>query len=161
MVQMPALNTPQFSWVKSRLPRKPQPVPPIYQPEVAADAIVWAAHQYRREWLVGASTAVAVTANKFLPGLSDWYLARQGYYDAQQYDGHADPRRPHNLYASLPGDHGAHDDLDSRATSRSWQLWLSQHRGWFCLAAGALTAIWLSLSAHVERDCPRRRIGSS
>jgi hypothetical protein len=146
MVQMPALNTPQFSWVKSRLPRKPQPVPPIYQPEVAADAIVWAAHHYRREWLVGASTAITVTANKLLPGFGDWYLAQQGY-DAQQYDGYADPHRPNNLHEPLPGDHGAHGDFDSRATSRSWQLWLSQHRDWLALAAGALAATYLCVSA--------------
>ena len=79
MVQMPALNTPQFDWVKSRLPRKPQPVPPIYQPEVAADAIVHAAHHYRREWFVGGSTVVAIQGNKIAPGFGDWYLAQQGY----------------------------------------------------------------------------------
>ena len=96
MVQMPALNTPQFNWVKSRLPRKPQPVPPIYQPEVAAEAIVHAAHHYRREWFVGGSTVVAIQGNKIAPGFGDWYLAKQGY-GAQQYDGHADPNRPDNL----------------------------------------------------------------
>ncbi len=105
MVQMPALNTPQFSWVKSRLPRKPQPVPPIYQPEVAAEAIVWASEHYRRQWYVGSSTVWAITADKIAPGLMDRYLARQGY-DAQQYDGPADPKRPNNLYEPLPGDHG-------------------------------------------------------
>ena len=78
MVQMPALNTPQFDWVKSRLPRKPQPVPPIYQPEVAAEAIVHAAHHYRREWFVGGSTVVAIQGNKIAPGFGDWYLAKQG-----------------------------------------------------------------------------------
>src|SRR5215218_2864905 len=83
MVQLPALNTPQFGWVRNRLPRKPQPVPPIYQPEVAADAIVWAARHYRREWVVGGSTALAIAGDKVAPGLGDWYLARQGY-DAQQ-----------------------------------------------------------------------------
>ena len=107
---MPALNTPQFSWVKSRLPRKPQPVPPIYQPEVAAEAIVWATQHYRRQWYVGGSTAWAITADKIAPGLMDRYLARQGY-DAQQYDGPADPKRPNNLYEPLPGDHGAHGDF--------------------------------------------------
>jgi NAD(P)-dependent dehydrogenase (short-subunit alcohol dehydrogenase family) len=136
MVQLPALNTPQFRWVKSRLPRKPQPVPPIYQPEVAAEAIVWAAHHDRREWYVGGSTAVTVTLNKFIPGIGDFYLARQGYH-AQQYDGQADPDRPHNLYEPLPGDHGAHGDFDDRASPRSWQLWASQHRG-FLLFAGAI-----------------------
>src|SRR5437868_926802 len=78
MVHMPALNTPQFSWCKSRMPRKAQPVPPTFQPEVAADAIVWAAHHYRREWFVGGSTAVVITGNKIAPGFGDWYLAQQG-----------------------------------------------------------------------------------
>src|SRR5690348_16456315 len=92
MVQMPALNTPQFDWVKSRLPRKPQPVPPIFQPEVAAEAIVWAADHYRREWYVGGPTVLAIVGNKIAPSLGDWYLSRQGY-DAQQYDGHVSSDR--------------------------------------------------------------------
>ena len=113
MVQMPALNTPQFDWVKSRLPRKPQPVPPIYQPEVAAEAIVHAAHHYRREWYVGWSTVVAIVGNKIAPGFGDWYLGQQGY-DAQQYDGKRDPNRPNNLYEPVDEDvdHGAHGDFD-------------------------------------------------
>jgi NAD(P)-dependent dehydrogenase (short-subunit alcohol dehydrogenase family) len=137
MVQMPALNTPQFSWVKSRLPRKPQPVPPIYQPEVAAEAIVWASHHYRRQWYVGGTTAWAITANKIAAGLMDRYLARQGY-EAQQYDGSADPRRPNNLYNPLSGDYGAHGDFDSRSLNRSIQLWLSRHRTW--ILGGAIVA---------------------
>jgi hypothetical protein len=83
MVQLPAMNTPQFSWVKNRLPRKPKPVPPIFQPEVAADAIVWAAHHYRRQWYVGGSTALAIVGDKIAHGLADRYLAQQGY-EAQQ-----------------------------------------------------------------------------
>jgi NAD(P)-dependent dehydrogenase (short-subunit alcohol dehydrogenase family) len=129
MVQMPALNTPQFAWVKSRLPRKPQPVPPIYQPEVAADAIVWAAHHYRRQWYVGGTTAVSIVADKIVPGLFDRYLGRQGY-EAQQYDGRADPNQPNNLFEPLPGDYGAHGDFDERASSWSIQHWLSRHRLW-------------------------------
>jgi NAD(P)-dependent dehydrogenase (short-subunit alcohol dehydrogenase family) len=142
MVQLPALNTPQFSWVKSRLPRKPQPVPPIYQPEVAADAIVWATQHYRREWYVGASTAVTLTLNKFIPGIGDWYLARQGY-DAQQYDGQADPARPHNLYEPLPGDHGPHGDFDNRATPKSLQVWMSRHRGPLMLAGAVIAGLFI------------------
>src|SRR5438067_1386186 len=88
-VHMPALNTPQFSWVKSRLPRKPQPVPPIFQPEVAAEAIVYAATHRRREIFVGAPTVKAIEAQKFFPGMLDAYLGRTGY-EAQQYDGAAD-----------------------------------------------------------------------
>jgi NAD(P)-dependent dehydrogenase (short-subunit alcohol dehydrogenase family) len=149
MVQLPALNTPQFSWVKSRLPRKPQPVPPIYQPEVAADAIVWAAHHFRRQWYVGGSTAVAIAADKIAPGLADRYLARQGF-EAQQYDGAADPNRPNNLYAPLAGDHGAHGDFDSRASTRSVLLWLSQRRGWLALGAAAILAGWRFRSATIH-----------
>jgi NAD(P)-dependent dehydrogenase (short-subunit alcohol dehydrogenase family) len=136
MVQMPALNTPQFNWVKSRLPRKPQPVPPIYQPEVAADAIVWAADHDRREWHVGGSTAVVIAGNKIAPGLGDWYLAEQGY-DSQQYDGKVDPNRRDNLYEPVDNvvDHGAHGDFDSRAHPHSFQVWASRRRGWIALGA--------------------------
>jgi len=148
MVQLPALNTPQFSWVKSRLPRKPQPVPPIYQPEVAAGAIVRAAHHYRRQWYVGGSTALAITADKIAPGLADRYLARQGY-EAQQYDGPADPQRPNNLYEALPGDHGAHGNFDHRSSDNSIQLWMSQHRSWILLG-GAILGGWLVRSFHSE-----------
>ncbi len=141
MVQMPALNTPQFDWVKSRLPRKAQPVPPIYQPEVAAEAIYWAAHHYRREWYVGGSTVVAIVGNKIAPGLGDWYLGRQGY-DAQQYDGARDPNRPNNLYGPVDEvrDHTAHGDFDARARDYSFQVWLDQGRDGILMAgaAGAL-----------------------
>jgi hypothetical protein len=150
MVQLPALNTPQFSWVKSRLPRKPQPVPPIYQPEVAADAIVWAAHHYRRQWYVGGSTAVAILGDKIAPGLADRYLARQGF-EAQQYDGAADPDRPHNLYGPVAGDHGAHGEFDDRASAGSTLLWLSQHRQWLALGAAAILAGWSLGSAGARR----------
>jgi NAD(P)-dependent dehydrogenase (short-subunit alcohol dehydrogenase family) len=146
MVQMPAMNTPQFSWVKSRLPRKPQPVPPIYQPEVAAEAVYHAAHHYRREWYVGGSTVVAITGTKMFPGLGDWYLGRTGY-DSQQYDGAADPDRPNNLYDPLPGDHGAHGAFDARATSRSFQLWADENREWLTAAGLGLAAVicWKAL----------------
>jgi NAD(P)-dependent dehydrogenase (short-subunit alcohol dehydrogenase family) len=129
MVQMPALNTPQFTWSKSRMPRRAQPVPPIYQPEVAADAIVWAAQHYRREWCVGGSTAVVITGNKMAPGFGDWYLAQQGY-GAQQHDGHEDPNRPNNLYEPVDDDRdfGAHGEFDDRAHAHSCQLWADQRR---------------------------------
>jgi NADP-dependent 3-hydroxy acid dehydrogenase YdfG len=140
-VQLPALNTPQFSWVKSRLPRKPQPVPPIFQPEVAARAIVYAATHPRREIWVGGPTVGAIQAQKFFPGLLDRYLGRTGY-DSQQYDGLADPNRPNNLWEPLPGDFGAHGEFDARAHARSWQSTLNLNRRWIGLglAAGALTA---------------------
>src|SRR5205823_7736774 len=114
MVQLPAMNTPQFDWVRSRLPRKPQPVPPIYAPEIAADAIVWAASTRRRELSVGAPTAAAIWGNKVASGLLDRYLAMTGY-DSQQTDRPADPNRPDNLWQPLPGDHGAHGRFADRS----------------------------------------------
>jgi NAD(P)-dependent dehydrogenase (short-subunit alcohol dehydrogenase family) len=126
MVQLPALNTPQFGWVKSRLPRKAQPVPPIFQPEVAAEAIVFAAdHPRRREHYVGWSSAKAIIGDKIASGLLDRYLARSGY-DSQQYDGAEDPDRPNNLLESVPGDHGAHGAFGDRAKSWSVQWWLAR-----------------------------------
>jgi NAD(P)-dependent dehydrogenase (short-subunit alcohol dehydrogenase family) len=133
MVQMPAVNTPQFDWVLSRLPRHAQPVPPIYQPEVAARAVVHAAdHPGRREYWVGASTAATLAANAIAPGLLDRYLARTGY-SSQQTDQRPDPDRPANLWQPADGadghDFGAHGDFDDRSHRRSFQLWASQHHG--------------------------------
>jgi NAD(P)-dependent dehydrogenase (short-subunit alcohol dehydrogenase family) len=136
MVQMPALNTPQFGWVKSRLPRKAQPVPPIYQPEVAADAIVWAAHHPRRELEVGLPTVEAIVGDSIAPGWLDRYLARTGY-DSQMTDEPEDPERPNNLWEPVPGDHGAHGAFDRRATMNCPQLWAEKHRGWLALGAAA------------------------
>jgi NAD(P)-dependent dehydrogenase (short-subunit alcohol dehydrogenase family) len=138
MVQLPALNTPQFSWVRSRLPRKPQPVPPIFQPEVAARAIHWAAHHRRRELYVGWPTVKAIVGNKIVPGFADWYLARNGY-EAQQTDEPVSPDRQDNLWRPVPGDHGAHGTFDARAASRSSQVWLTVHRR-ALLAGTALAA---------------------
>lgn len=137
MVQMPALNTPQFNWVKSALPRKPQPVPPIFQPEVAARAIYHSAHHYRREWFVGGSTVLAIEGNKIAPGLADGYLARQGYA-SQQCDAFVDPDRKHNLYHPVDQDvdFGAHGDFDDRAQKMSLQAWADRHR--LTLASSAL-----------------------
>ena len=137
MVQLPALNTPQFGWVKSRLPRKAQPVPPIFQPEVAAEAIYFAAHNPRREFYVGAPSVAVISINKLAPGLLEYILARTGY-DSQQYDGAEDPNRPNNLWQPVPGDHGAHGAFDARARSWSPQLWTSEHRTLVALAAIAL-----------------------
>src|ERR1043165_2846453 len=103
MVQLPALNTPQFGWEKSRWPRRAQPVPPIFQPEVAAEAIYFAAHHPRREFYVGAPSVAVIVGNRFAPGLLDRYLAATGY-DSQQYDGPEDPDRAHNLWQPVPGD---------------------------------------------------------
>src|SRR5689334_7245641 len=140
MVQMPALNTPQFGWVKSRLPRKAQPVPPIFQPEVAARAIYYAAHHpERREYYPGFSTVKAIFGNKLVPSFGDRYLASDGY-DAQQCDSAEDPNRPNNLWEPVAGDHGAHGAFDDRARSFSLELWLDTHAKWLAIAAGLLTA---------------------
>lgn len=129
MVQMPALNTPQFSWVLSRLPRHPQPVPPIYQPEVAARAVFWAAEHDRREWWVGASTAATLMANAVVPGLLDRYLARTGF-DSQQTKEPVGPDRPDNLWepADATRDFGAHGVFDARSHARSPQWWATTRR---------------------------------
>jgi len=138
MVQMPALNTPQFGWVKSRLPRKAQPVPPIFEPEVAARAIYWAAHHRRRELWVGGSTVAAIVGQKFVPGFLDWYLGKNGYA-SQQYNGSEDPNRPNNLWESVPGNYAAHGAFDNRAARRSSELWLQMHRPSVLVGAAAFT----------------------
>src|SRR5688572_12456787 len=126
MVHLPAINTPQFGWVKTRLPRKPQPVPPIFQPEVAAEAILFAATRKRRDLWLGFPTVKTIIGNRLAPGYVDHYLA-DNLYEAQQYDGFVDPDRQHNLWEPVPGDHGAHGDFDERATDFSSQFWLTKH----------------------------------
>ena len=138
MVQLPAMNTPQFEWVKSRLPRQPQPVPPIFQPEVAARGIYWAAHHRRRELYIGFSSVKAIIGNKVFPGLLDRYLARHGY-EAQQTNEPVHRNRPDNLWTALPGDFGAHGRFDDQAHSRSVQLWATTHRAWLAIAGLTIT----------------------
>jgi NAD(P)-dependent dehydrogenase (short-subunit alcohol dehydrogenase family) len=140
MVQLPAINTPQFSWVKSRLPRKPQPVPPIYQPEVAAEAILFAARNDRREMYVGYPTVEAIVGDKIAPGLADKYLAKNGY-DAQQTLEPVEPDRRDNLWEPVPGDHGAHGAFDRRASDTSPQLWASMNRNWLMMAGAGLMGL--------------------
>src|SRR5256714_8626574 len=144
MVQLPAMNTPQFSWVKSRLPRKPQPVPPIYQPEVGAEAILFAAHNDRREMYVGYPTVEAIIGDKVAPGFADWYLARNGY-DAQQTDEPVEPDRRDNLWEPVPGDHGAHGTFGDRADASSPQLWASMNRNWLMMAGAGLAGFALGV----------------
>jgi NAD(P)-dependent dehydrogenase (short-subunit alcohol dehydrogenase family) len=136
MVQMPALNTPQFDVSRSRMPRRARPVPPIYQPEVAADAIVRAALRPRREYYVGGSTVAAILGQRIAPPLGDLYLARTGY-DAQQTD-EPERDRPDNLFEPVPGDHGAHGQFDSESRSRSVQWMAEKHRSALVLAGGVL-----------------------
>ncbi|HEU4685347.1 MAG TPA: SDR family oxidoreductase [Nitrospira sp.] len=141
IVQLPAVNTPQFSWIKTRMPRHPQPVPPIYQPEVIARAVYWAAHHDRREFAVGYPTVQAIIGDKFIPGLLDHYLARVGY-EAQQTSEPVDPNRPDNLYHPLPGDYGARGEFTDRAHDFSLQSWANRYRGLLALSGMGLAAWW-------------------
>ena len=147
-VQMPAMNTPQFGWVKSRLPNNPQPVPPIYQPEIGAEAVHFVAHHERREMYVGYPTVEAIVGNKIVPSLGDWYLGRGGY-EAQQTDEPVPPGRKDNLYEPVPGDHGAHGSFDERSIEFSSQLWANKNRGSVLLAgigvAAGLALLWKKL----------------
>jgi len=140
MVQMPALNTPQFRWMKSRLPRKAQPVPPIFQPEVAAEAVLWAAQSNRREINVGWPTTKVVVGNNFFPGLGDEYLAKTGY-ESQMVEEPEDPNRPDNLWEPVRGDHGAHGVFDERALDVSVELELNKRRAWIAAGVGAGLAL--------------------
>ncbi len=131
VVQMPAVNTPQFSWVKSRLPRQPQPVPPIYEPEVAARGVVFAAdHPKRKTYWVGGTTAATLLANRVAPALLDRYLAKTGF-DSQQTSERPPAHRPDNLWEPADGrggeDYGARGQFSDRSHDRSLQLWMSQH----------------------------------
>ncbi len=121
LVHMPALNTPQFHWVKTDLDNHPRPVPPIYEPDVAADAVVWAARHPRREVWVGWPTVRAILANRIAPGLLDWYLARTGVR-AQQADWPIEAGRPDNLWSPVPGDQGAAGEFHGRASSLQLEL---------------------------------------
>jgi NAD(P)-dependent dehydrogenase (short-subunit alcohol dehydrogenase family) len=146
IVHLPAVNTPQFTWSKSRLPRKPQPVPPIYQPEVAAAAIEHAArHPRRREYYVAPSSVAASVGNKLAPGLLDRILGRTGY-DSQQTNEPADPRALNNLWVPVPGDHGAHGPFDARARRWTPQLWASWHKAGLLAVAASMAIGLVALS---------------
>ncbi|HEX6823805.1 MAG TPA: SDR family oxidoreductase [Candidatus Sulfotelmatobacter sp.] len=158
MVHMPALNTPQFGWVKSRLKNKAQPVPPIFQPEVGARAVYWAAHHKRRELYVGMSTVEAIVGNKIAPGTLDRYLGRTGYA-SQQTSEPDSPDRPNNLWDPLPGDHGAHGSFDQHASGKSWELRVSLNRAWLAagFTLGAASAIFAGLRSS-GRKLDRRSV---
>lgn len=132
-VHLPAVNTPQFDIQRSKMPRKAQPVPPIFQPEVAARAVVWAAHHRRRSLWVGFPTVKAILADRIAPGLADWYLGRYGY-ESQMTHEPAPANRPDALMSPVPGDHGAHGRFDDRAKPRSLQVWANLHRRWVAAA---------------------------
>ena len=145
MVQLPAMNTPQFTWCRSKMPNHPQPVPPIFQPEVAAERIVWASHHKRREVFVGAPTVIAIEATKRAPALADRYLGRTGY-DSQQTQEPVAKDRPDNLFEPLPGDFGARGVFGEMAHEQAATTWLAQHNGTTALAgAAAIGAIALVL----------------
>lgn len=141
MVHLPALNTPQFSWGRAKMPNHPRPVPPIYQPEVAARAIVWASERDRREVWVGWPVYKTILGNKLAPGFADRYLAENGY-EAQQTDEPVDPDREDNLFdpADDETDHGAHGAFDEVARQWSPMLQATTHRGWGLAGAAALGA---------------------
>jgi NAD(P)-dependent dehydrogenase (short-subunit alcohol dehydrogenase family) len=138
-VELPAVNTPQFTWSRAKLPNQPQPVPPIFQPEVIADAIVFAAEHRRREIWLAWPAIKAIVSEKIAPRLGDIDLARTGF-SGQQTDEPRRPDRPDNLFDPVPGDYGAHGEFDARAKSYSAAWWMSKHRG-------ALTASALAVAA--------------
>ncbi|MCA1722242.1 MAG: SDR family NAD(P)-dependent oxidoreductase [Actinobacteria bacterium] len=145
MVQLPAVNTPQFDWVLNKLGHKAQPVPPIYQPEVIARTVLYAAdHPRRREYWCGETTAATLIANALAPGLLDRYLARTGYGSQQTSEANP-PDAPQNLWKPVDGpdgtDHGAHGRFDSSAHTSSPQAWLSRHHGVVAAGAAALATL--------------------
>jgi NAD(P)-dependent dehydrogenase (short-subunit alcohol dehydrogenase family) len=146
MVQLPGVNTPQFEHGRSKMPMVPQPMPPYYEPEVAADAVHWSAHNKRRELYVGAPTVKTIVGNKVAPWLVERVLAKQGF-KGQQSDKRADPNRPDNLFSPPPGDPGAHGPYDAKARSSSVQTQLAKRRGLMaavgavCVLTGSLVAV--------------------
>jgi short-subunit dehydrogenase len=152
MVHLPGVNTPQFGWNKSRLPNHPMPAPPIYQPEIMADAIYYAAHANRREMTIGYPALVAIYGNKFFPGVGDWYLGETGYEGQQVEEMPVDPDRPNNLWKAVPGDHGAHGIFDDQAKTISPQAWANTHPAVAAVAGiGILAgAAWLLKRAKAE-----------
>ncbi|MEC4723124.1 SDR family oxidoreductase [Noviherbaspirillum sp. CPCC 100848] len=146
MVQLSAFNTPQFNWGKTCFSRQPQPLPPIYQPELAAEAIYHAVRRPRRELWVGFPVVKAILANRVAPGLLDRLLASRAY-SGQFADEALPPGRQDNLYRSVAGDQGAHGRFDDRAKASSWQFWISTHR--LMTAVMTMTAVALGTAAVV------------
>ena len=151
MVHLPAVNTPQFSWVRSRLPRAMQPLPPVYQPEIAAQAIVWAAEHPRRELLVGWQTWLGVLGQSLAPGLMDRYLADRAW-EGQMSDDPARPGTPDNLDAPVAARVGAHGAFDEMASDASPLLWADMHRGLVAGAAIGAAATVLGAARLLRRD---------
>jgi NAD(P)-dependent dehydrogenase (short-subunit alcohol dehydrogenase family) len=145
MIQLPAVNTPQFEVVRNRLPKHPQPVPPIYQPEVIARAVVQAVQRPKRELWIGWSTTMAIVGQRLVPGFLDRYLASRAW-ESQETDqlppGHPLKHDKDNVDALMPGDRGAHGPFDARARTVSTKMWMRSHRGWLTLAALAGAALF-------------------
>ncbi|MGI4795738.1 MAG: SDR family oxidoreductase [Janthinobacterium lividum] len=135
MVDLPAVNTPQFDWAMNKMGRRAKPVAPIYQPEVPARAIFFAATHRRREVWVGYPTVQAILANRIAPGLIDKYLAKAGY-SGQLTDEPLGPNAPANLYEPVPGAYSAHGRFDGRSRSGSWEMFTDRHRNAFWAVAG-------------------------
>jgi NAD(P)-dependent dehydrogenase (short-subunit alcohol dehydrogenase family) len=144
MVQLPGVNTTQFNWCRSKLADHPQPVPPIYQPEIPAEAVYWAAHHRRRELWVGYSAVQAIVGTMLAPSVADHYLARTGFDGQQMKDMPLPPGRPDNLYEPVPDKAATHGIFDDKAKTRSPELWTATHRG---LVAGAAVAAAAVLGA--------------
>jgi len=157
MVQLPAVNTPQFDWCRTHIDHHPQPVPPIYDPSVPARAIVWAAHHRRRELYLGFPTLIAIEANKFIPGLLDRYLARTGF-KSQQTSEVIDPNRRNNLFEPVHGDFGARGSFTSRSWDGSIEFWLSRNRTALAVLAGL--ALGYGLVRRSFQSTPREPVSS-
>ena len=145
-VHLPGLNTPQFGWVRTTLRRHPRPVAPVYQPQIAADAIVWASEHPRREVFVGGSTVATILGNRLAPRVADRYLARTAV-DGQHSDIPIEADRPDYLHAPLPGDRGAHGIFDDESASRSYAWWLTKHRAALVAGAAASGALAAGIAA--------------
>ena len=146
MVQLPAMNTTQFGWVLSRLPKKPRPMGKVYQPEVAARAIVFAAQHNRRSVWVGFPTYKAIIGNKIAPWYADWVLSRNGI-KGQQTDEPEDPNRKNNVWQPVPEDRGPYGDFENIATNHSFTLWVSMNRAWvrICLLIIVAMILWICI----------------
>jgi NAD(P)-dependent dehydrogenase (short-subunit alcohol dehydrogenase family) len=153
MVQLPAVNTPQFTWGRNKLPQKAQPVPPIFQPEVIAKAIYWTAHHKRRQLYVGGSTVTVIMGNKFLAGLGDWYLGKTGF-KSQMRAQPRDPNQPDNLFEPVDAtrDYGAHGAFDDRSKWRSYEVWAAEHKG---MLAGVTAAVALTTAGALRLTSQR------
>ncbi|HLH14480.1 MAG TPA: SDR family oxidoreductase [Solirubrobacteraceae bacterium] len=149
MVQLPGLNTPQFDHCRSKMDRKPMPVPPIYQPEVAADAVHFAAHHRRRQLWVGIPTFYTILGERLAPALGDWYMGKTGV-SSQLTEEPVDPPREGNLFAPVQESRGAHGDFDAKAHSRSALLWMAMHRRALAGAALATGSALATLAARAR-----------